>query len=235
VVEVEQLQLVFNLPEFEGPLDLLLYLAKKHRVDIRSIPITFIADEFIAHINKMKSLDMDIASDFLVMASTLMEMKSKALLPRLSDKEAEVFENQQKELFRRVEEYQTVKELSKRFRIKLYDSYSYERAMAKPAVEADRGDELPDKLMIAFKSILKETALRDRVYTIVAESVRLEDRMQQIEGLYDRIELYEFLRELESRSEIIVSFLAILELLKLNRYILESLEPLVIRRRSHER
>ncbi|OPZ60676.1 MAG: segregation and condensation protein A [Candidatus Aminicenantes bacterium ADurb.Bin508] len=107
--------------------------------------------------------------------------------------------------------------------------------MAKPAVEADRGDELPDKLMIAFKSILKETALRDRVYTIVAESVRLEDRMQQIEGLYDRIELYEFLRELESRSEIIVSFLAILELLKLNRYILESLEPLVIRRRSHER
>ncbi len=229
---MEQMKFVFNLPEFEGPLDLLLFLVRKHRVDIRSIPITVIADEFMNHINKMKSLDMDVTSDFLVMASTLMEMKSRALLPRLSDKEAEVFDKQQRELFNRVEEYQTLKELSKRFRNKLYEAYSHERATARATAGTDDSVDLPDKLMVAFKSILKEAALRDKVYTIVAESINVEDRMLQIEDLYETIELYEFLMGLESRTEIIATFLAVLELLKLNRYILESMEPLVIRRRA---
>lgn len=232
---MEQLGLVFNFPEFEGPLDLLLYLVRKHRVDIRSIPITVIADEYISHISKMKSLDMEIASDFIVMATTLMEMKSRALLPRLSEREAEAFENQQRELFIRVEEYQTLKELSKRFRVKLYESYSYQRAWARPNLDSPTQDELPDKLMKAFKSILKETVMRDRVYTIVSESANVEDRMAQIEQLHERIELYQFLTALQTRSEIIVSFLAILELLKLNKYILESVEPLVLRRRAVER
>jgi segregation and condensation protein A len=229
---MEQIKFVFNLPEFEGPLDLLLFLVRKHRVDIRSIPITIIADEFMNHINKMKSLDMDVTSDFLVMASTLMEMKSRALLPRLSDKEAEVFDRQQRELFSRVEEYQTLKELSKRFRNKLYEAYSHERATARATAGPDDSSDLPDKLMIAFKSILKEAALRDKVYTIVAESINVEDRMLQIEDLYETIELYGFLMGLESRAEVIATFLAVLELLKLNRYILESMEPLVIRRRA---
>ncbi|RIZ61062.1 chromosome segregation protein ScpA, partial [Mesotoga sp. SC_NapDC2] len=77
----------------------------------------------------------------------------------------------------------------------------------------------------------KETVLRERVYTIVSESINVEDRMLQIEQLYETIELYKFLMDLESRSEVIVSFLAVLELLKLNRYYLESVEPLVLRRR----
>ncbi len=93
---MEQMKLIFTLPEFEGPLDLLLFLVRKHRVDIRSIPITVIADEFIAHIEKMKSLDMVVTSDFLLMASTLLQMKSKALLPRLSPKEAQELENNRK-------------------------------------------------------------------------------------------------------------------------------------------
>ncbi|PVD16616.1 chromosome segregation and condensation protein ScpA [Mesotoga sp. Brook.08.105.5.1] len=230
-MKVEQLELVFSFPEFEGPLDLLVYLVRKHRVDIRSIPITVIADEFIAHVNKMKSLDMVVTSDFLVMASTLMEMKSKALLPRMSNNEAEVFENQQKELYKSVEEYKALKDLSKEFRVKLYDAYSYERATAKPVVDQKRKEDLPDELTEAFKAILKETVLRERVYTIVSESINVEDRMLQIEQLYETIELYKFLMDLESRSEVIVSFLAVLELLKLNRYYLESVEPLVLRRR----
>jgi segregation and condensation protein A len=201
VVKVEQLELVFSFPEFEGPLDLLVYLVRKHRVDIRSIPITVIADEFIAHVNKMKSLDMVVTSDFLVMVQFW--RCSKAC--RMSNNEAEVFENQQKELYKSVEEYRALKDLSKEFRVKLYDAYSYERATAKPVVDQKRKEDLPDELTEAFKAILKETVLRERVYTIVSESINVEDRMLQIEQLYETIELYKFLG-IRKRSEVIVLF-----------------------------
>ena len=221
----EQLSFVFNLPEFEGPLDLLIYLVRKHRVDIRSIPITTIADEFISHIEKMKSLDMEIASDFMVMASTLMEMKSKAILPRLNPLEEEELKNQEKELFARVEEYQTLKELSKRMRTKLYESYSYERARVEITMEDSNGDPLPDRLVTVFKSILDETVERNRVYTITSEEVSIEDKMNEIEELYETISLIAFLRELGGRMEIVTAFLAILELIKLGRYEIATLEP----------
>ena len=221
----EQLSFVFNLPEFEGPLDLLIYLVRKHRVDIRSIPITTIADEFISHIEKMKSLDMEIASDFMVMASTLMEMKSKAILPRLNPLEEEELKNQEKELFARVEEYQTLKELSKRMRTKLYESYSYERARVEITMEDSNGDPLPDRLVTVFKSILDETVERNRVYTITSEEVSIEDKMNEIEELYETINLIAFLRELGGRMEIVTAFLAILELIKLGRYEIATLEP----------
>ncbi len=198
---MEQLELVFSFPEFEGPLDLLVYLVRKHRVDIRSIPITVIADEFIAHVNKMKSLDMVVTSDFLVMVQFW--RCSKAC--RMSNNEAEVFENQQKELYKSVEEYRALKDLSKEFRVKLYDAYSYERATAKPVVDQKRKEDLPDELTEAFKAILKETVLRERVYTIVSESINVEDRMLQIEQLYETIELYKFLG-IRKRSEVIVLF-----------------------------
>jgi len=76
------LELVFRLPQFEGPLDLLLHLAKKRKINVRQIPISQLADEFIEYVERMKKLDLQIASDFFVMASQLMELKSKYLLPR---------------------------------------------------------------------------------------------------------------------------------------------------------
>ena len=81
----EQLSFVFYTPQFEGPIDLLLHLVRKHRVDIRSIPITTIADEFTTYLRRYKSLDIELTSDFLVMAATLMQLKSKAILPRLNE------------------------------------------------------------------------------------------------------------------------------------------------------
>jgi len=230
---VEQMKLIFTLPEFEGPLDLLLFLVRKHRVDIRSIPITVIADEFIAHIEKMKSLDMVVTSDFLLMASTLLQMKSKALLPRLSPKEAQELEKQQKELYRQVEEYQTLKELSKRLKIKLYESSSYERVKVDTPETVSYSEELPQKLAEAFRAILKETVEKERVYTITSELYSVEDRMEEIEKEYEEIRLMEILKQ-KTRIEVVVTFLAVLELIKLGRYIIVTLEPTPLFRRVHK-
>lgn len=230
---MEQMKLIFTLPEFEGPLDLLLFLVRKHRVDIRSIPITVIADEFISHIEKMKSLDMVVTSDFLLMASTLLQMKSKALLPRLSPKEAQELEKQQKELYRQVEEYRTLKELSKRLKIKLYESSSYERVKVDTLETASYAEELPQKLAEAFKAILKETVEKERVYTITSELYSVEDRMEEIEREYEEIQLMEILKQ-KTRIEVVVTFLAVLELIKLGRYIIVTLEPTPLFRRVHK-
>ncbi|MDK2898586.1 MAG: segregation and condensation protein, partial [Thermotoga sp.] len=81
------MELVFKLPVFEGPLDLLLYLVRKKKVDIRQVPISQLADEFVEYLEHMKRLDMKITSDFLEMASTLMELKSKLLIPRVREEE----------------------------------------------------------------------------------------------------------------------------------------------------
>ena len=80
-------ELTFNIPEFDGSLDLLLYLVKKEEKDIREIKIARIADEFIAYVRQMQRFDVAVASEFMVMASTLMVLKSKALL--ISDEQAQ--------------------------------------------------------------------------------------------------------------------------------------------------
>lgn len=222
---MEQLKLVYSLPEFEGPLDLLLFLVRKHRLDIRSIPITVIADEFMAHIEKMKKLDMEVTSDFIVMASTLMQMKSKALLPRLSPQEAEELRKQQTQLYRQIEEYKTLKELSTRFREKLYMSYSYERVKVGITEEDTTVDTLPERLVQSFKSILKEAIEKEKVYTITAELYSVEERMEELENEYPQIKLLELLKSCKSRIEAIVTFLAVLELIKYGKYEIVTLDP----------
>ncbi|AKI97794.1 segregation and condensation protein A [Kosmotoga pacifica] len=222
---MEQLKLVFSLPEFEGPLDLLLFLVRKHRLDIRSIPITVIADEFMVHVDRMKKLDMEVTSDFIVMASTLMQMKSKALLPRLSPQEAEELRKQQTQLYRQIEEYKTLKELSTRFREKLYESYSYERVKVEASEEDVEVESLPERLVQSFKSILKETIEKEKVYTVTAELYSVEECMEEIEREYPEIKLLELLKNCESRIEAIVTFLAVLELIKLGKYEIVTLEP----------
>jgi len=222
---MEQLRLVYSLPEFEGPLDLLLFLVRKHRLDIRSIPITIIADEFLAHIEKMKKFDMEVTTDFIVMASTLMQMKSKALLPRLSPQEAEELKKQQTQLYRQIEEYKTLKELSTRFREKLYESYSYERVKVGVTEEDTAVDSLPERLVRSFKSILKETIEKEKVYTITAELYSVEERMEELENEYPEIRLLELLKGCKSRIEAIVTFLAVLELIKYGRYEIIALDP----------
>jgi segregation and condensation protein A len=217
-------KLVFTLPEFEGPLDLLLFLVRKHRVDVRQIPLSVIADEFVAHLEKMKFLELEVTSDFLIMASTLMQMKSKALLPRMNSEEEREFSEQKQAFYQQVEEYKKIKDVSKNLRHRLYESYSRNHVKANTLDIEKEVEELPEQLTDAFKSIMKETIEKDRVYTVNAELFSVEERMKELEERFE-ISLITELRSLSGRLEIIVTFLAVLELVKLGKYTLVSLEP----------
>ncbi|TYB83855.1 MAG: chromosome segregation protein ScpA [Kosmotoga sp.] len=217
-------KLVFTLPEFEGPLDLLLFLVRKHRVDVRQIPLSVIADEFVTHLEKMKFLELEVTSDFIIMASTLMQMKSKALLPRMNSQEEQEFSEQKQAFYQQVEEYKKIKDVSKNLRHRLYESYSRNHVKANTLDIEKEVEELPEQLTDAFKSIMKETFEKDRVYTVNAELYSVEERMNELE---ERFEIYLIteLKSMSGRLEIIVTFLAILELVKLGKYTLVSLEP----------
>lgn len=217
-------KLVFTIPEFEGPLDLLLFLVRKHRVDVRQIPLSTIADEFVAHLEKMKFLELEVTSDFIIMASTLMQMKSKALLPRMNSEEEQEFSMQKQAFYQQVEEYKKIKDVSKNLRHRLYESYSRNHVKANTLDIEKEVEELPEQLTDAFKSIMKETFEKDRVYTVNAELFSVEERMNELEERFE-ISLITELKSLSGRLEIIVTFLAILELVKLGRYTLVSLEP----------
>lgn len=114
---MQQVEYKIKLPTFEGPFDLLFHLVKKAEVDIWSISVAEITDQYLSYLQSMKELNLDIASEFLVMAATLLRLKSKLLLPRAprSDEEddEELFEiNTAEELFQRIEEYRRFKEIA---------------------------------------------------------------------------------------------------------------------------
>ncbi|AIY85993.1 MULTISPECIES: ScpA family protein [unclassified Thermotoga] len=212
------MDLVFKLPVFEGPLDLLLYLVRKKKVDIREIPISQLADEFVEYLEHMKKLDMKITSDFLEMASTLMELKSKMLIPRVKEEEKESIDRKKEELYRRIEEYSKVKEivsilkkeenLLKRKRVRVRNVF----------FEKIEGIE---KFREILKRIWKEEAMREAVHRVKSETLSVEEMMERILDEIDgEIEILRLLSRAENVYELIVRLLAILELVKIGKLIL---------------
>lgn len=110
VLTLETKRYEIRLDNFEGPLDLLCHLIDKNKMDIYKVKISEIADQYIEYLNQMEKLNLEIASEFLIMASTLLYIKSKALLPKTTEDEAELTEE---ELIRRIIEYKKYKEISK--------------------------------------------------------------------------------------------------------------------------
>jgi segregation and condensation protein A len=212
---------------FEGPLDLLLYLIRKNEMDIYNISITEIAEQYIEYINLLKSLDLDIAGEFLVMAATLLQMKSEAMLPSgvVSDYDEPLMTRE--ELVRQLLEYRKFRDAAMTLAYKEeFQRNIYSRSFFDPSLEAFNLKEyrlsatLFD-LLSAFGKILKEmpeeqmAELREEVFTV----------QQKIESIIDmlsknkRIEFSKLFSELSTRLEIIVTFLAILELIRRKRVV----------------
>ncbi|MCD6550818.1 ScpA family protein [Thermotoga sp.] len=223
------MELVFKLPVFEGPLDLLLYLVKKKKVDIRQIPISQLADEFVEYLEHMKRLDMKITSDFLEMASTLMELKSKLLIPRVREKEREEIERKQEELYRRLEEYTKVKEIVQRLR---KEASLLKRKPVRLKTPFFGKAERLEKFREILERIWKEEALRESVHRVRGEILSVEDMMEKIlEEIDGEVEIFSLLSRAKSVYELIVRLLAILELVKIGKLVL--LEDMRIRRFAH--
>jgi segregation and condensation protein A len=211
-----------KLEIFEGPMDLLLYLIKKHELDIYSIPIALITQQYLEYLELMKSLDMEIAGDFLVMASTLTHIKSRMLLPPSENPESdEDGVDPQAELIRRLLEYKSFKEAAGSLEDK-EEAWSkvYTRpAEATPDVHKDDEPLLFDFHLFDLLAALKEVMARvpDARFEITAETVSITEKISQILARLEAVDSLLFTDLFEgstSRIQVIGTFLALLELIK---------------------
>ncbi len=217
------------IDEFQGPMDLLLHLIDKAEIDIYDIPINKISQQFIDYIDGMKTLNLDIASEFLLMAATLLEIKSKMLLPKeeIEDEDGSLIdeEDPREELVRRIVEYKKYKEAAKD--LKEYEEL-YSKMYLKPKEEIllDVEEEIEfsgfnaQDLLRSFNRVLEEKSRSDLVLEvdeIQREEYTLEDCIHSIkENLEEKEEIvFSQLFDIKntSKSEIISYFLSILELI----------------------
>jgi segregation and condensation protein A len=224
-----------KLQVFEGPLDLLLYLIEKNKVNIYDIPIVEITAQYMEYVTEMKRRDLNNLSEFLVMAATLLEIKAKMLLPQEPDDEEEA-EDPRAELVQQLLEYKMYKCMAYELKDRQMDA---ERIMYRqPAIpdeilaykEPVDVDELVADVTLArlneiFQSIMKKQVdkidpVRSRFGRIEKEEVSLEDKMAYLEDYAANNRHFSFRALLEaqaSKTEIVVTFLAILELMKMGK------------------
>ena len=211
---------------FEGPFDLLLHLIKKNEVDIYNIPIAAITRQYLEYLDIMKELNLDIAGDFLVMASTLIQIKSRMLLPLPEDDESgeEEYEDPRAELVRRLLEYSRYKEAAVSLgQRELLERDVFVRRSAASELEGLRqeGETLEVELfelIDAFRRVLA-TVPAESFHEVEAEGLSIADRINELLLLLQGVDAASF-EELfigdATKEQIIVTFLAILELCRLN-------------------
>src|ERR1051325_8275984 len=212
-------QLQITLGEFEGPLDLLLYLIRQDQVNIYDIPIARITDEYLRYLKLMKELDLTVAGDFLVMAAQLIELKSRMLLPRDPLAVEEELEDPRAELVNRLVEHEKFKAAAQM----LWSRATVEQAVFKRAeIETDTNN--PEvavglfDLLTVFQKILarhKEEILMEieREEVTMAEMI---DRLRNMMRSAGEVNLMKFFERAQSRRELVVAFLSVLELVRLS-------------------
>jgi segregation and condensation protein A len=213
-----------NLDVFEGPLDLLLHLIKKSEVEIVDIPIATITEQYLAYLEMLHELRLDIAGEFLVMAATLTLIKSRMLLPPSEGDEEEEEADPRANLVRQLLEYQRFREaaleLSERPLLQR-DVFVREPGMDVPEAALAEG-ELPQlqvtvwELLEAFRAVLKR-AQPESVHEVVADTISLRDRVRSLLhalSVTRSLDFESLFDDDASRFEIIITFLALLELMK---------------------
>ena len=215
-----------KLPSFEGPLDLLLHLIREHKLDVFDIPIALIAEKYNQSLAQMVALDLDVAGEFLVMAATLAHIKSRLLLPRTEAPETgETAEEQgdpRAELVRRLLEYQKYKDVARQLAENpLLDREVFARRITPAAAAQVESAALADvsvyRLIEALDRVLK--ALEPRVgHEVVRDQLTLSAAMQGITARLrpgERITFIELFEGQRTRGSVVVTFLALLEMVKL--------------------
>ena len=212
-----------RLEAFSGPLDLLIHLIKKNEVNIYDIPISLITAQYLEYVELMEELNLDVAGDFLVMAATLIHIKSRMLLPRPDPSQEDIEEDPRDALVNRLLEYQKYKAaanlLHEREELR---SAQWQRpderiaAIAGEEVETEVEVDL-FSLMTAFKAVLDRAKQRPRV-PIPGEEVSIEDRIAQLLARLSETQAFgfeELFADANTRQDLIVTFLALLEMIRL--------------------
>ncbi len=222
-----QTEYKIDLETYNGPLDLLLYLIRREEVDIYDIPITKITDQYMAYLNELQSIDIGLAGDFLVMASTLMYVKSQTLLPRSEELDEDDMEDPRLELVKQLLEYKRYKEASSTM-TKMSEERS--QRFSRPEERLiDYGKEEDDKLNLDdvdvwklaefFSGFMKQT-LGDTIQNIVYDDTPVHIYMDKVLGRLannDAVSLNGLLQGSQGRTELVGFFLALLELVRLKK------------------
>jgi segregation and condensation protein A len=224
----------YKLESFEGPLDLLLHLLDKEEIEIYDIPVSRITDQYMEYLSAMQEMELDVTSEFLVMAATLLAMKSGQLLPRppVMEEFEEYWDEDEgldprDELVLKLVEYRRFKQLAEQLRDReLARSlvYSKEPEDLTPYLKEDdthplEGLDLTD-LMAAFRKALRKAVRRNAVATVRRDEISVKDRIMDISELLrddETVRLSRLISTGMERHEIVVTFLAILELMKMKK------------------
>lgn len=215
-----------HLENFEGPLDLLLYFIRRDEIDIYDIPIADITHEFIDIVEKMKQLNINLAGEFIVMASTLMRIKSKMLIPRPEFDEDDEMIDPRKELIDQLLEYSRFKEASESLSA-FAENRSHIFSAGKPMFVS----EAPEEVNVILKDVtLYDIAKSFKIamdnrpviqsYELQRETVHLDNQKELVIKSFDgdgRLRFSTLLNQLQTKIEIVVTFLAILELIRLHQ------------------
>lgn len=212
-----------RLENFEGPLDLLLHLIRKHEVDIYDIPISLVTQQYLEYLELMHELDLEVAGEFLLMAATLIHIKSRLLLPRPAPDQEALDEDPRDQLVRRLIEHQKFKAAAELL---------HERETVRSAqwmrpdgrVVDIAGDEYEDELEVdlfslltAFRAVIERAKQRPTV-VVPGEQVPIETRIEQLLARLSETEACgfdELFADAAAKSELIVTFLALLEMIRL--------------------
>lgn len=216
-----------KLEIFEGPFDLLLYLIKKNELNVYDIPVAPILEQYLQYLELMRMLDLNIAGEFIVMAATLMQIKSKMLLPQETNVLDEILEDEKDpraELVKRLLEYQQFKEAAQVLRLKERERQDIFKRQ--PVFEDKESGEsffeasLFD-LINAFSKALKDVP-QELFYEVIKDEFTVEGKVHDLLHMFvdrPRIKLFDLFVRAHSRLEMIATFLAVLELMRLKEVI----------------
>ena len=219
-------QLTYRLDQFEGPLDLLLTLIGKNKVSITDIPIAIICDQYMEYINEAQRMDLEVASEFIIMASELMLIKSRMLLPHEEGTENDPRREIADALLLYQQAKMAAKELTPRF-----EEFSGRYVKGTDDIPPEKGLPLnleSDLLMKALNSVLRRMKVADALKTpkdlvnplIKHKVVSVEEKIEEICELlteHEEASLFFLLKDSDSRSELVARFMGVLELVKLGR------------------
>lgn len=225
VVRPPRPSVTFKLPRFEGPLDLLLHLIKRDEIDIYDIPIAHITKQYLGTLELMRQLDLEVAGEFLVMAATLMRIKAKMLLPVPKSDEDEDEGDPREELVQRLLEYRLYKEASETLKTQEGERRGlFERGMVPTEDEAGPLPLAPATLFDLLEALNRVLARRPErvVYEVRTEAFDIEDKMSFIARTVaedGQLRFSDLMFRARARMEIVVSFMALLELVKLGQIV----------------
>jgi len=215
-----------KLENFEGPLDLLLFFIKRDELDIYDIPISYITEEFMTYTKLMEELDLEIAGDFILMASTLMQIKARMLLPKEIDEKGDEIDPRA-ELVNALLEYKRYKEMSEELSI----SEAQQRKLSYRGNYNSDDKTYPDDLgtllknitvydlIKAFKKAIEERS-REAIHQVKSYNVSIEEQIEDILSKTDfgkEITFIDLIKDMVEKIRIIVTFTALLELIKMGK------------------